>query len=160
MHEEKMVATPDGMELFHIKDIPEDPKATIVLVHGLSEHCGRYDYVVQKLSNFGYGVYRFDNRGHGRSGEKRGYLDDFQKFIDDADLFVERAMERNTLENSTARFSPGRSSLNCPFLMRSKRWMWRMHRKPPSPKSPFCPLFAYSETPGSLTASIPKGVAF
>ena len=40
-------------------------------------------------------MYRFDNRGHGRSGGKRGYLDDFQKFIDDADLFVGRAQKEN-----------------------------------------------------------------
>jgi acylglycerol lipase len=95
MHEEKTVTTPDSMELFHITDMPEKPKAIVVLVHGLAEHCGRYDYVVQKLNEFGYGVYRFDNRGHGRSGGKRGYLDDFHKFIDDADLFVDRAQEEN-----------------------------------------------------------------
>lgn len=96
MHEEKMIVTPDGLELFHVKDLPEDPKAIIVLVHGLAEHCRRYDYVVRKLNEFGYGVYRFDNRGHGLSGGKRGYLDDFHKFIDDADLFVERAKEENS----------------------------------------------------------------
>jgi len=95
MHKEEMVVTPDGMELFHIKNLPEDPKAIIVLVHGLAEHCGRYDYVVRKLNDFGYGVYRFDNRGHGRSGGKRGYLDDFHTFIDDTDLFVDRAKEEN-----------------------------------------------------------------
>lgn len=95
MHEEKMVAAPHEMELFHIKDMPDNPKAIIVLVHGLAEHCGRYDYVVQKLNEFGYGVYRFDNRGHGRSGGKRGYLDDFHLFIDDADLFVDRAKSEN-----------------------------------------------------------------
>ncbi|MBW1869337.1 MAG: lysophospholipase [Deltaproteobacteria bacterium] len=96
MHEEKMVTAPDGMELFHVKDLPEDPKAIIVLVHGLAEHCGRYDYVVRKLNEFGYVVYRFDNRGHGLSGGKRGYLDDFHTFIDDADLFVDRAKEENS----------------------------------------------------------------
>ncbi len=91
MHEEKMISAPDGTQLFHVRDIPEAPRAVIVIVHGLAEHGGRYDYVVQKLNDFGYGVYRFDNRGHGRSGGKRGYLDDFHQFIDDADLFVELA---------------------------------------------------------------------
>jgi len=95
MYEERMIKTPDGIKLFQVNDVPKDPKAIIVIVHGLAEHCGRYDYVVQKLNEFGYGVYRFDNRGHGRSSGKRGYLDDFQKFIDDADLFVERAKEEN-----------------------------------------------------------------
>lgn len=95
MHEEKMISASGGMELFHMKDIPDSPKVTLVLVHGLAEHCGRYDHVVQKLNEFGYGVYRFDNRGHGRSGGKRGYLDDFHRFIDDTDLFVDRAKKEN-----------------------------------------------------------------
>ena len=95
MHEEKRIIAPDGMELFAIKDFPQDPKANIVLVHGLAEHCERYDYVVGKLNEFGYGVYRFDNRGHGRSGGKRGHMEDFQPFIEDADLFVELARKEN-----------------------------------------------------------------
>jgi len=95
MHEEKMIVASDGTELFHVKDVSDNPKAIIILVHGLAEHCGRYDYVVQKFNESGYGVYRFDNQGHGRSGGKRGYLDDFHKFIDDTDLFVDRAREEN-----------------------------------------------------------------
>jgi alpha-beta hydrolase superfamily lysophospholipase len=95
MKEEKIIEAVDGLELFYIRDVAETQKAVIVIVHGLAEHCGRYDYVVRKLNEFGYGVYRFDNRGHGRSGGKRGYLDDFHKFIDDADLFVEQAKREN-----------------------------------------------------------------
>jgi alpha-beta hydrolase superfamily lysophospholipase len=95
MNDEKMIEAPDGLELFHVRDIPENQKAVIIIVHGLAEHCGRYDYVVRKLNEFGYGVYRFDNRGHGRSGGKRGYLDDFHHFIDDADIFVGRAKREN-----------------------------------------------------------------
>ena len=95
MHEEKMVVAPDGVKLFQIKDIPQRPNAIIVLVHGLAEHCGRYNYVVGKLNDFGYGVYRFDNRGHGRSEGKRGHLEDFQLFLDDADLFVDLARKEN-----------------------------------------------------------------
>lgn len=95
MHSESRIDTPDGSKLFCTKDIPESQRAAIVLVHGLCEHSGRYDYVVQKLNSFGCGVYRFDNKGHGRSEGKRGYLDDFQTFIDDADLVVEMAGREN-----------------------------------------------------------------
>lgn len=35
----------------------------VIIVHGLAEHLDRYDYLVEKFNSFGYGVYRFDNRG-------------------------------------------------------------------------------------------------
>jgi len=81
----------DSIELYFKKDIPENPKAIVIIVHGLCEHQGRYDYVVKRFNEFGYGVYRFDNRGHGKSGGEPGYIDDFIYFIDDADLIVELA---------------------------------------------------------------------
>lgn len=85
----------DGAELFYRKDIVENPKAIIVVVHGLCEHLGRYDYFTEKLNEAGYSVYRFDNRGHGKSGGERGYVDNFQDFFDDADRVVNLAMEDN-----------------------------------------------------------------
>lgn len=81
----------DATELYFRKDIPKEPKAIVILVHGLCEHLGRYDYVVKRFNEFGYGVYRFDNRGHGQSGGEKGYIDDFQYFFDDAHVVVEQA---------------------------------------------------------------------
>lgn len=91
MHDEKRCETQDGFELFYVKDIPQKPRAIITIVHGLGEHCGRYDYVVSKFNQLGYGVYRFDNRGHGHSTGKRGYIADFREYIYDTDLIVEIA---------------------------------------------------------------------
>ena len=90
MQFEKIIRSFDGVELYHCQDIPESNKATVVVVHGLGEQCRRYDYVVRKLNAAGYGVIRFDNRGHGRSGGARGYLRDFNAFLDDTDFIVER----------------------------------------------------------------------
>jgi alpha-beta hydrolase superfamily lysophospholipase len=42
-------------------------KAAVVIVHGLAEHSGRYDYVARKLNAAGYAVYAQDLRGHGQS---------------------------------------------------------------------------------------------
>ncbi|HYZ92996.1 MAG TPA: alpha/beta hydrolase [Actinomycetota bacterium] len=42
-------------------------KGAVVIVHGLAEHSGRYDYVAQSLNKAGYAVYAQDARGHGRS---------------------------------------------------------------------------------------------
>ena len=84
-----------GVELFVLKNLVKSPKAAVIIVHGLCEHAGRYDYVVSRLNDFGYSVYRFDNRGHGRSGGERGYIADYQIFIDDAQKIVGIAEEEN-----------------------------------------------------------------
>jgi alpha-beta hydrolase superfamily lysophospholipase len=90
-----MVRSFDGVELYHRRDVPESPRGAIVITHGLGEHCHRYDWVVERLNEAGWGVWRFDNRGHGRSGGARGYLDDFNKYFYDADVIVERALSEN-----------------------------------------------------------------
>ncbi|KAJ49277.1 alpha-beta hydrolase superfamily lysophospholipase [Clostridium tetanomorphum] len=89
------IKTYDGIEIFCKKDVPKDAKAMIVIVHGLCEHLGRYDYFTEKLNEFGYGVYRFDNRGHGKSGGERGYLENFQNFLQDANKIVDIAKEEH-----------------------------------------------------------------
>ena len=49
-------------------------RAVIVLVHGLSEHIGRYALVGKALSDAGYVLVGFDLRGHGKSGGGRGHF--------------------------------------------------------------------------------------
>ncbi|AKA68798.1 alpha/beta hydrolase [Clostridium scatologenes] len=85
----------DGTKLFYSKDIVDSAKAVVVIVHGLCEHLERYNYFTNKLNNFGYTVYRFDNRGHGKSGGERGYIENFQDFFKDADKVVNMALEEN-----------------------------------------------------------------
>jgi acylglycerol lipase len=92
---EGRVKVKEGTELYFKKDIPEDPKAIFVIIHGVCEHCGRYKYLTDKFNSFGYGVYRYDNRGHGKSGGTRGYVKSFMDFIDDADVIVNMAKEEN-----------------------------------------------------------------
>ena len=84
-----------GVELFVLKNLVKSPKAAVIIVHGLCEHAGRYDYVASRFNDFGCSVYRFDNRGHGRSGGKRGYIADYQIFIDDAEKIVSIAKQEN-----------------------------------------------------------------
>jgi acylglycerol lipase len=48
--------------------LPESaPKALVVLVHGVAEHSGRYEYVGDHLAAAGFAVYALDHVGHGRS---------------------------------------------------------------------------------------------
>lgn len=42
-------------------------RAAIVLVHGVAEHSGRYDYVGRTLAGAGFAVHALDHVGHGES---------------------------------------------------------------------------------------------
>ncbi len=54
-----------------------EPKAVLLVVHGLAEHSGRYMNLVNHFVTQGYAVYGFDQRGHGRSPGRRGYVERF-----------------------------------------------------------------------------------
>ncbi|QEY35156.1 lysophospholipase [Caproiciproducens galactitolivorans] len=95
MTKEMMVPSYDGTKLFFRKDVPESPKAIVVVVHGLCEHLGRYNYVTEKLNRSGFGVYRFDHRGHGKSEGRRVFFHDYNEMVDDVNHFVEMAKMEN-----------------------------------------------------------------
>ena len=64
--------TRDGLDL-HLNDWPAaQPRARMLLVHGLGEHSGRYATLAGDLNALGISVRAFDHRGHGRSQGKRG----------------------------------------------------------------------------------------
>ena len=61
--------------------LPEgEPKAILLVVHGLAEHSGRYMNVVNFLVPSGYAVYGIDHIGHGKSHGKRVYVKRFQDY--------------------------------------------------------------------------------
>jgi len=49
---------------------------TVLIVHGLGEHIGRYGAVAARLNAAGYHVVGYDQRGHGESGGARGDVPD------------------------------------------------------------------------------------
>lgn len=85
----------DDTELYYVKDVPEKAKAIVVIVHGFAEHLARYEYLTEKLIENNYGVYRFDNRGHGNTKSEKGYIKKYDEFIKDADTIVNLAKKEN-----------------------------------------------------------------
>ena len=83
MNKESYLPSFDGTRIFLKTNVPANPKAIVVIVHGLCEHLGRYEYVTHKLTDSNFGVYRFDHRGHGRSEGKSVFYNDFHEMIDD-----------------------------------------------------------------------------
>lgn len=96
MQEKTTFQTFDGTKLYLTKDKVEDAGAAVVIVHGLCEHLGRYDYLTEKLNQKGINVYRFDHRGHGRSEGKRVYYDKFTEISDDVNEAVKLAKSENS----------------------------------------------------------------
>ncbi|WP_116112098.1 alpha/beta hydrolase [Austwickia chelonae] len=44
-----------------------EPRAAVVIVHGMAEHCQRYTPFAGQLADAGFAVYAYDQRGHGRT---------------------------------------------------------------------------------------------
>lgn len=62
-------------------------RGTVLLVHGLGEHAGRYDALARRLNGWGFAVRGYDQFGHGESAGPRGGLTSGTRLLDDlADL--------------------------------------------------------------------------
>lgn len=77
-----------GIEIFFQQWEVANPKAILVIVHGLGEHSGRYGNLIDALQNKGIAIFGLDHRGFGRSGGKRGHVDSFMDYIYDLKIFV------------------------------------------------------------------------
>ena len=70
-----------------VQDWPLEPgmpqRGTIIIVHGLGEHAGRYTQVAANLNSWGYAVRSYDQVGHGDSGGARGSLPHAMRMLDD-----------------------------------------------------------------------------
>ena len=72
-----------------------EASGAIVLVHGASEHSGRYGYVAEALVADGYAVHALDHRGHGRSEGPRAVIDRVASAVADVDQLVLEAHEQH-----------------------------------------------------------------
>jgi alpha-beta hydrolase superfamily lysophospholipase len=66
------------------------PRAVILVVHGASEHSGRYQHFAEHFVQSGYAVAAFDNIGHGRSDGARGHVRRFSDYVDTLDIFQQQ----------------------------------------------------------------------
>ena len=82
---EYTVTADDGTDLFVRKYTPQagDACRMLVIVHGASEHGGRYEHVAHAFVESGWNVVSADLRGHGRSGGPRTHVTDFHRYVAD-----------------------------------------------------------------------------
>jgi alpha-beta hydrolase superfamily lysophospholipase len=83
------ILTADGLAL-HLHEWPrDDARGTVLIVHGLGEHIGRYAHVAAQLQRCDRRVVGYDQRGHGASEGARGRLARADDLLRDLALVVD-----------------------------------------------------------------------
>lgn len=88
--------TDDGLYYRHwpASDTNTRTKAVVLLIHGLGEHCRRYEHLATHLNQAGYALSSMDLPGHGNSDGIRGHIDSFEEF-ENAALELYRRTQEN-----------------------------------------------------------------
>lgn len=91
-HFETEYTAHDKYRLYLQAWLPEQPKASLLLVHGLAEHSGRYAHLAKKLVEAGVAVFSFDGRGHGKSAKTypTAYFGNYQDYLKDIDALFQK----------------------------------------------------------------------
>jgi alpha-beta hydrolase superfamily lysophospholipase len=66
-----------------------EPRAILLIVHGLAEHSGRYMNLVNHFVPLGYGVYGIDHLGHGRSDGTRVFVERFEDYTNPLKVYFD-----------------------------------------------------------------------
>ncbi|MFN8578588.1 MAG: alpha/beta hydrolase [Candidatus Sericytochromatia bacterium] len=93
-HNRNYFKSKDNIDLFEQSWIPENSDKVLIIMHGLKDHSSRYEAFAQKLVKNNISVYAFDLRGHGYSRGEKVWVNSFDEYIDDLDLFYKRIKEK------------------------------------------------------------------
>ena len=74
-HEEGFLNSADHLRLYWQRYTPPSPKATVLVLHGGGDHCGRYPGITAALVQAGFEAALFDFRGHAQSDGRRWHVE-------------------------------------------------------------------------------------
>ncbi|MCA6068409.1 alpha/beta hydrolase [Chryseobacterium sp. RG1] len=84
-------------QLFYTLFSPETTKATLLIVHGMQEHSGRYVEIAEYFAAHGIAVLTYDHLGHGKSTKEKKDIGFFQLEKPDERLIADSEMMANHL---------------------------------------------------------------
>jgi alpha-beta hydrolase superfamily lysophospholipase len=83
-----IVRSSDGTLIFGESFRASRARGALLVVHGIGEHSGRYDELVEEALNLRLDVHVMDLRGHGRSKGTRGHFTDIAEHHADLDAWI------------------------------------------------------------------------
>jgi alpha-beta hydrolase superfamily lysophospholipase len=108
--EEFELVARDGVRLFARRwQTAAAPIAAVGIVHGLGEHCGRYETLARRLVERRVAVVAFDHRGHGRSPGRRGHVPRYESVLDDIGRLIDELPSVDQAGRPLPRFLLGQS---------------------------------------------------
>ncbi|CAD0224325.1 alpha/beta fold hydrolase [Chryseobacterium sp. JV274] len=92
--------TDSKSQLFHTLFSPQTAKATLLIVHGMQEHGGRYAEIAEYFAAQGIAVLTYDHLGHGKSVKEKKDIGFFQlekpdeRLVADAEMMADYLAEQ------------------------------------------------------------------
>ena len=85
-----------GLSIFFRSWRPEgNPRALIVICHGVNSHGGQYTWAAEQFVKAGCAVYALDLRGRGKSEGERFYVENVADYVSDVAGVIEIAKSRD-----------------------------------------------------------------
>jgi alpha-beta hydrolase superfamily lysophospholipase len=73
----------NGNRIYAVEWPAREARAVIGLIHGIGEHCRRYDEMAAWYNQHDIAVVGYDRQGFGRSEGRKGYAKDYKEYIDE-----------------------------------------------------------------------------
>jgi len=94
-YEEGVFVGSGDVKLYFQKWKPRsETRAVVAIVHGVGEHSGRYQNLLEPMTAARFVVYGYDQRGHGRSPGQRVFINNWSEYRDDLNAFVHFIQEQ------------------------------------------------------------------
>lgn len=145
----EQIISKDGTKLYVRTWLPAgEPRAVVVLVHGLKAHSGLYKWPATEMARAGFAVYALDLRGHGKSGGESLYAATMANYVDDVRAAVTLAKMRHRQPVFMLAHSAG-GVIACAYALESQHELAGL----------ICESFALEVPASRITLSLLKGLA-
>ncbi|MEO0733206.1 MAG: lysophospholipase [Bacteroidota bacterium] len=85
---------PDGKQIYAVEWPVANARAVVGLIHGMGEHCRRYDPMVDWYRRHGIAFVGYDRQGFGRSEGQRAYAEGYKDYLDEVARLVVACEQR------------------------------------------------------------------
>lgn len=77
-----------GLPLHLLINLADFPKANLIMAHGITENLGIFTPTASFFAKNGFNIFRYDQRGHGKSEGRRGDIEKYIYLCDDLNQIV------------------------------------------------------------------------